>query len=111
MASKALWRMHTHSLHRFPVPDLTFFLGFDRPGWWFAGLSSSTSPVVAWLAACFKLPVVGVDHLLNRFHHLRPDALDLFQFFGRHGTQFFHCGYARLHQLLSQLFTQTVIHE
>src|SRR5713101_9967344 len=72
---------------------------------------SSTSPVIAWLAACFKLPVVGVDHLLNRFHYLRPDALDLFQFFGRHGTEFFHGGYARLHQLLGQLFTQAVIDE
>ena len=38
MASKALSRMHTHSLPRFPA--LTFFLGFDRPGWWFAGLTS-----------------------------------------------------------------------
>jgi hypothetical protein len=27
-----------HNLPRFPVP--TFFLGFDRPGWWFAALTS-----------------------------------------------------------------------
>jgi hypothetical protein len=38
---------------------------------------------IAWLAASFKLPVVGVDHLLNRFPHLRPDALDLFRSLGK----------------------------
>src|SRR6266581_2622200 len=113
--------MRTHSLPRFPVLELFR----RRPGWWFATLTSLNGVLggrlalalldlagqLPGLAACFKLPVVGVDHLLNRFHHLRPDALDLFQFFGRHGTKFFHRGYARLDQLLGQLFTQAVIDE
>ena len=55
------------------------------------------------------MAVIGVDGHLNLLHHLRTDALDFFQFFGRHAAQLFDGADTRFQQLLHYLFRQTVI--